>query len=93
MQAFHRSAFDQADVLHSPSDAAVEAKLFHAGRLPDGELIEGIYVMHENNLLCSFVMEKESRPERTESGRLKMVCSRYLVYGGGEKGVKEGKRF
>lgn len=43
--------------------------------------------MHENNLLCSFVMEKESRPERTESGRLKMVCSRYLVYGGGEKGV------
>ena len=36
---------------HSPSDAAVEAKLFHAGRLPDGELIEGIYVMHELSLI------------------------------------------
>ena len=91
MQAFHRSAFDQADVLHSSSDAAVEAKLFHAGRLPDGELIEGIYVMHENNLLCSFVMEKESRPERTESGRLKML-SIFSIWGRGER-VKEGKRF
>lgn len=87
LEALHRSALDQADILHPAADAAVEAKLFHTGLLPFGELVEGIYVMHEKNLLCSFMMEKESRPERTEWYRWKMVCSRYLVYGGGGEEV------
>ena len=58
-----------------------EALLYQAGVLKNpGRVDKG------DAYLDIFAMEKESRPERTESGRLKMVCSRYLVYGGGEKG-------